>query len=175
MSSAAISMLADVVRLTLFPALMAFAASADLFTMTISNVIPLILGGGFFALAALDGLPVAEIGNHLAAGLLVLAVCFAFFARGWIGGGDAKLASATALWFGWTDLYGYLLYASLFGGALTLLLLEFRRRTLPPVLAGRDWVTRLHEPNGGVPYGIALAAAALITYPSSPWMRAMAM
>jgi prepilin peptidase CpaA len=43
------------------------------------------------------------------------------------------------------------------------------------VLAGRDWVTRLHEPNGGVPYGIALAAAALITYPSSPWMRAVAM
>jgi prepilin peptidase CpaA len=175
MSSAVIAMLADILRLTLFPAMMAFAASADLFTMTISNVIPLIVAGGFFALAALDGVPVADIGNHLAAGLAVLAVCFVFFARGWIGGGDAKLASATALWFGWTDLYAYLLYASLFGGALTLLLLEFRRRALPPALAGQPWVARLHEPDGGVPYGIALAAAALVTYPSTLWMRAMAL
>ena len=29
---------------------------------------------------------------------------------------------------------------------------------------------RLHEPNGGVPYGIALAAAALLVYPSTVWM-----
>jgi prepilin peptidase CpaA len=175
MSSAAIAIIADVVRLTLFPAMMAFAASADLFTMTISNVIPLILAGGFFALAALDGLPVADIVNHSAAGLVVLAVCFVFFARGWIGGGDAKLAAATALWFGWTDLYAYLLYASLFGGALTLALLEFRRRALPAALAGQPWVARLHEPDGGVPYGIALAAAALVTYPSTLWMRAAAL
>jgi prepilin peptidase CpaA len=175
MSSAALAMLADAVRLVLFPAIMAFAASADLFTMTISNRIPVILAAGFLVLAALDGLPPADIGNHLAAGLVVLAACFAFFARGWIGGGDAKLAAATALWFGWTDLYAYLLYASLLGGALTLLLLEFRRRTLPPALAGQAWVARLHEPNGGVPYGIALAAAALLTYPSTPWMHAMAL
>jgi prepilin peptidase CpaA len=174
MPSGALVLFADVVRLVLFLALMAFAASADLITMTISNRIPVILAAGFFALAALDGLPGAEIGNHLAAGLLVLAVCFVFFARGWIGGGDAKLASATALWFGFTHLYAYLLYASLLGGALTLLLLEFRRRTLPPALAGQPWVARLHEPNGGVPYGIALAAAALVIYPSTPWMQAVA-
>src|SRR5579864_1295140 len=119
----ALAIFADVMRLVLFPATMAFAASADLFTMTISNRIPAILAAGFFVLAALDGLPVTDIGNHLAAGLAVLAVCFVFFARGWIGGGDAKLASATALWFGWSDLYAYLIYASLFGGALTLMLL----------------------------------------------------
>jgi prepilin peptidase CpaA len=102
----------------------------------------------------------------------VLVVCFAFFARGWIGGGDAKLAAATALWLGWAQLYEYLLYASLFGGALTLLLLEFRKRLLPPVLAKQPWLARLHEPNGGVPYGIALAAAALLVYPSTAWMKA---
>jgi prepilin peptidase CpaA len=175
MSPAALALFADVVRLVLFPAMMAFAASADLFTMTISNRIPVILAVGFFGLAALDGLTGAEIGIHVAAGLAVLAVCFVFFGRGWIGGGDAKLASVTALWFGFADLYAYLLFASLLGGALTLLLLEFRRRTLPPALAGRDWLARLHEPDGGVPYGIALAAAALIIYPSTPWMRAVAM
>jgi prepilin peptidase CpaA len=165
-------MLIDAVRLLLFPAMMAFAASTDLFTMTISNRIPLILAGGFFALAALDGMPVADIGSHLAAGFVVLAVCFVFFTRGWIGGGDAKLAAATAMWFGWAQLYEYLLLASLLGGVLTFLILEFRRRSLPPVLANQAWVARLHEPNGGVPYGIALAVAALLVYPSTAWMTA---
>ena len=165
-------MLVDAVRLLLFPALMAFAASTDLFTMKISNRVPLILAAGFCVLAALDGMPLIEVGNHLAAAMVVLLVCFVFFARGWIGGGDAKLAAATALWLGWAQLYEYLVVASIFGGVLTFLLLEFRRRLLPPLLASQAWVARLHEPNGGVPYGIALAAAALVVYPSTAWMKA---
>jgi prepilin peptidase CpaA len=163
-------MYVEAARLLLFPAVMAFAASTDLFTMKISNRVSLVLAAGFFALAGLDRMPLAEIGYHLAAGGLVLTVCFVFFARGWIGGGDAKLAAATALWLGWTYLFDYVLYASLLGGALTLVLLEFRKHTLPPVLAKQTWVTRLHEPEGGVPYGIALAAAALLVYPSTAWM-----
>jgi len=163
-------MFVDAIRLLLFPAVMAFAASTDLFTMRISNRVPLILACGFCGLAALDGMPIVDVGSHFTAGSLVLIVCFAFFSRGWIGGGDAKLAAATALWLGWAQLYEYLLYASLLGGALTLLLLEFRKRLLPPMLASQAWLARLHEPNGGVPYGIALAAAALLVYPSTVWM-----
>ena len=165
-------MFVDAVRLLLFPAMMAFAASTDLFTMTISNRVPLALAGGFCVLAALDGMPLADVGSHLSAGFVVLALCFGFFARGWIGGGDAKLAAATALWLGWAQLFEYLIYASLFGGVLTLVLLEFRKRLLPPVLANQAWLARLHEPTGGVPYGIALAAAALLVYPSTAWMKA---
>ena len=55
-------MVADAIRLLLFPALMAFAASSDLFTMTISNRVSLILVGGFFVLAFVIGMPLAEIG-----------------------------------------------------------------------------------------------------------------
>ena len=44
-------MVADAIRLLLFPALMAFAASSDLLTMTISNRVSLILVGAFFVLA----------------------------------------------------------------------------------------------------------------------------
>ena len=165
-------MLIDALRLLLFPAVMALAASTDLITMTISNRITAILTAGFFALAALDGLSGDAIASHLAAGLVVLVPSFIFFSRGWIGGGDAKLAAATALWFGWPHLYEYILYASLLGGALTLTLLEFRRRSLPTVLSETAWVARLHAPEGGVPYGIALAAAALIVYPSTIWMEA---
>lgn len=162
----------EVVRLLLFPALMAFAASSDLFTMTISNRLSLMLAGGFFLLALIIGMGLATLGMHLAAAALVLVVAFIFFARGWIGGGDAKLVAATALWFGFGHLLDYLIWASLLGGALTLLLLQFRQFDLPQVLARQKWIERLHDANAGVPYGIALAAAALIVYPTTPWMTA---
>ena len=47
-------MMLDIVRLTLFPTLMAFAAASDLLTMTISNRISLLLVAGFVVLAALS-------------------------------------------------------------------------------------------------------------------------
>ena len=159
-------------RLLLFPALMAFAASSDLFTMTISNRLSLVLAGGFFLMALISGMGLATLGMHLAAAALVLVVAFIFFARGWIGGGDAKLVAATALWFGFGHLLDYLIWASLLGGALTLLLLQFRQFDLPQVLARQKWIERLHDADAGVPYGIALAAAALIVYPTTPWMTA---
>ena len=165
-------MVTDVIRLLLFPALMAFAASSDLLTMTISNRLSLALAGGFFLLTAMTGMSLPAIGMHLAAAAVVLVVTFGCFSQGWIGGGDAKLAAATALWLGFDHLLDYAIYASLFGGALTLLILQFRRFPLPATLAQQKWIARLHEAGGGVPYGIALAAAALVVYPKTGWMPA---
>jgi prepilin peptidase CpaA len=164
-------MLTDAVRLLVFPALMAFAASSDLFTMTISNRVTLALVGGFVAMAVISGMSPSDVLAHAAAAATVLVITFLFFTRGWIGGGDAKLAAATALWFGFDHLLVYLLYASIFGGALTLMMIRFRLMSLPQVLADQEWVNRLHRPNSGVPYGIALAAAALLIYPDTTWMQ----
>lgn len=164
------AMVADTIRLMLFPALMEFAASSDLLTMTISNRVSLILAGGFLVLALVSHMGMMDILSHVGAALVVLVVAFGFFSRGWIGGGDAKLAAATALWLGFDHLLPYLIYASLFGGALTLLLIQFRLAPLPAMLARQAWVQRLHEKNAGIPYGIALAAAALAVYPETPWM-----
>jgi prepilin peptidase CpaA len=166
-------MLTQAIGLTLFPATMAFAASSDLFTMTIANRVSLILVGGFFVLAVLTGMSPAAIGWHLGAGAVLLVVGFGLFSFGWVGGGDAKLAAATALWFGFAHLLDYLLYASIFGGALTLVLIQFRMLPLPQALARREWIERLHRSGGGVPYGIALAAAALLVYPHTEWMTAL--
>jgi prepilin peptidase CpaA len=163
-------LLTDAIRLLLFPALMAFAASSDLFTMTISNRLSVALAACFLLLTLMTGMSLAAFGWHLAAGALVLAITFGFFTQGWIGGGDAKLAAATALWFGFDHLFDYLTYASIFGGLLTLLLIQFRRLPLPNALARQPWIQRLHETGGGIPYGIALAAAALIVYPKTGWM-----
>jgi prepilin peptidase CpaA len=165
-------MLIDAIRLLLFPALMAFAASSDLFTMTISNKLSLALVAAFFLLVIVTGMGLAAIGMHIAAAALVLVIAFLLFTQGWIGGGDAKLAAAAALWFGFGYLLNFLVYASLLGGGLTLVLIQFRRLPLPGLLARQPWIMRLHDKAGGVPYGIALAAAALIVYPETNWMPA---
>ena len=164
-------MAADLIRLLLFPTIMAFAAASDLLTMTISNRISLALTAGFFLLVLVSGMSLYAVGMHFAAASIVLVVAFFCFSQGWIGGGDAKLAASTALWFGFDYLLDYLVYASLFGGALTLLLIQFRLLPLPQLLARQPWVQRLHEKGGGVPYGIALAASALVVYPETGWMK----
>jgi prepilin peptidase CpaA len=163
----------DIARLTLFPALMAFAAASDLFTMTISNRVSLALAVGFLVLAPLSGMGVYDILSHIGAGAAVLTVAFACFTFGWIGGGDAKVAAGAALWFGFGHLLNYLVYASLFGGALTLLLLQFRQWPVPYVLAGQTWLLRLHAKESGIPYGIALAIGALTIYPETDWIKAV--
>jgi prepilin peptidase CpaA len=166
-------MILDIARLMLFPALMAFAAASDLFTMTISNRVSLALLVGFLVLAVLSGMGFYDIVAHLTAGAVVLVVAFACFAMGWVGGGDAKVAAAVALWFGFGHLLHYLLYASLFGGALTLLLLQFRQWPLPYLLAGQHWLLKLHAKETGIPYGIALATGALMIYPETDWIKAV--
>ena len=167
-------MLADTIRLMLFPALMAFAACSDLLTMTISNRVSLALVAGFFILAFVIGMNPTLIMSHLGAAAAVLVVAFVFFAQGWIGGGDAKLAAATALWLGFEHLMPYLLYASILGGLLTIVLVNVRTWPLPSLLSGQSWAERLHRQDSGVPYGIALAVAALVVYPDTIWMKAIA-
>ena len=166
-------MLADAIKLLLFPALMAFAASSDLITMTISNRISLLLIAGFFVLSIMTGMPPTQIGMHVGASATVLVVSFIFFTRGWIGGGDAKLAAATAMWLGFDQLFNYLIFASLFGGVLTIAILRFRMMPLPMALANQEWAKRLHRMDAGIPYGIALAVAALMIYPDTPWMKSL--
>lgn len=164
----------DAAILLFFPALMAYAASSDLFTMTISNRISLALVVGFLAVAVAVALPWEQVAWHLACGLLVLAVTFTLFAFGWIGGGDAKLAAATAVWLGWANVVEYGAVSSIFGGALTLLLIWLREQPAPSWAVSSDWISRLMDRKNGVPYGIALAAAGLAVYPQSALWSAVA-
>ena len=159
--------------LLFFPALMIFAAISDLFTMTISNRISIALVCIFIPLAYFGGVAPTEIAFNLACGAAILVITFGMFAFGWIGGGDAKLAAATAIWIGWDRLGDYGLDAALLGGLLTLAILQLRKWPLPD-WAAFDWLLRLHDRKSGVPYGIALAIAGLIIYPeTSLWTAAI--
>ncbi len=150
-----------------FPLLMAFAASSDLLTMRISNKLVLLLAGGFCIAAIAINLPLQLFAMHVLCALLVLVVAFAFFALRWIGGGDAKLAAATTLWLGFGLALPYLVYTALLGGALTLAILALRRLPLTPFIARFRWLERLHDSRQGIPYGVAMAAAGLLTYTNS--------
>lgn len=82
-----------------------------------------------------------------AAALLAFAAMFRF---GWMGGGDVKLIAALALWLPAAPLAWMLIVMSMTGGALTLVMLAdhaFARRKGPIE----------------VPYGVAIAVAALVT------------
>ncbi|MGH6831957.1 MAG: A24 family peptidase [Methyloceanibacter sp.] len=166
-------MFKDLLILTIFPGAMALAAATDLFTMTVPNRLALALVAGFFVVAPLAGLGWSDVGLHVALALAALAVTFAFFSFGWIGGGDAKLFAATCLWLGPEAILAYGIYAALLGGALTLMLLFWRGLPLPVMLTSQGWLVRLHSPKEGVPYGIALAAAGLLVYPDTPFMAAL--
>ena len=80
---------------------------------------------------------------------------------------------AAALWFGFGHLLNYLLYASLFGGVLTIVLLQMRQWPLPYALTGQTWLLRLHAKESGIPYGIALAIGALMIYPETERAKAV--
>jgi prepilin peptidase CpaA len=153
--------------LLLFPALMAFAGASDFFTMTISNRVSIGLVLGFLVMAFAIRLPFDVMALHLSCGAIVLAVTFSLFALGWIGGGDAKLSAATAVWLGWENVVDYVGMASVIGGLLTLLIIQLRRWPMPQALLARDWFARLYDHESGIPYGIALAAAGLIVYPET--------
>ena len=154
------------------PLLLALAAGWDLASYTIPNTLSVAIIFIFLAFAMIVGLPGSQFGAHLAAGLVALAAGFALFAAGFIGGGDAKLFAATALWFGFGDLLSYALVAALLGGLLTVTLLIIRRVPLPAVLGRQGWIARLHDSRKGIPYGAALAAGALVVLPGAQILRA---
>lgn len=148
---------------------MALAGSMDLITMTIPNRISIFLVAAFLALAPFVGLTPGQFAGHLASGGAMLVIGIFMFARGWIGGGDAKIFAAAALWFGFDHLGDFTLLSAVAGGVLTVTLLLFRMLPLPQIAISQAWLVKLHHPRTGVPYGIAMAAAALLVYPSTPW------
>lgn len=159
--------------LVVFPILVAYSGSSDLFTMTIPNRVSVLLIAAFVIMAFAVGMSADEWKAHVLGGVVVFVPCLVMFGLGWMGGGDAKIASAIALWFGFgPDLLAFVLFTAVYGLILTYGLLAFRLVPyLPGVLARQDWLTRLHHPKTGIPYGIAIAAAALHVYSTAGWLK----
>ncbi|MGZ6038560.1 MAG: A24 family peptidase [Phenylobacterium sp.] len=155
--------------LLIFPALVIAGALKDLTSFTIPNAISLALVAAYPAAALAMGLPLAAIGVSCAVGAGALILGMGMFAAGWIGGGDAKLFAAAALWLGPPAALSYLLFTGFAGGALAIGLLGLRSQKVRAVMpAGPAWFARLAEPGENVPYGVAIAVGALAAFPVSP-------
>jgi prepilin peptidase CpaA len=165
-----ISAAAATAGVMLFPLVLVYAGVMDLVTLKIRNGLVLALGAAWIVLAPLAGFGAAEMGWSLAVAALVFAITFIFFAFGWIGGGDAKLATVSALWFQPQEALLYFSYAALLGGFLTLIILQLRSRLVPVGLLSIEWIARLRDRKAGVPYGAAMAPAALIVFPQTDWL-----
>lgn len=155
----------------IFPIAMAFAAANDLFTMRIPNVISIALIGGFVALALLTQMPLETFGLHVICALGVLLLTFVLFAFNLLGGGDAKLMAAGALWMGSSQILPFIVFTTMFGGLLCLLILSYRRMVPADLWPLPGWAQRLHTVGGPVPYGIAIAASGLMVFPSTELFR----
>lgn len=160
----------ELLVLTLFPGLMIASAVSDIAKLRIPNVLVLSLVGFFAICALVVQMPLERLGDHALAGGIMLVAGFALFAPGYIGGGDAKLMAAAALWLGLDGLLPFIFFMTMFGGALALTLLMFRKLPLPAPLNAVDWIGRLHTPNGAAPYGVAISAGALIAFNNSIWI-----
>lgn len=155
----------------IFPFCMAFAAVSDALSMTIANRVSLLLVAAFAVVAPLSGMDWNVYAMHWAAFALVLVSTFALFALGGMGGGDAKLMAATALWMGLgVPLAEYLLTASIIGGALTLSIMSLRGSFAAPLVGTNPVLSHFADPKVGIPYGLALGAAGLVVGPESDLM-----
>jgi len=156
----------------IFPFCMLFAAVSDLVSMTIANRVSVILIAAFAVIAPMAGMDWATYGWHFAAGGLVLAVTFAIFALGGMGGGDAKLLTATAVWLGFNiTLLQYLVLSAMLGGLLTLLIVVFRFTPMAAYSANNAFLRHFADQKSGIPYGVALGIAGLMIYPQTELVR----
>lgn len=136
------------------------AAASDALRMRIPNVLILALLGGFAITVAVSQPHWTDLAVHAAVGLSILAGGMILFARGWMGGGDVKLLAVTGLWLGPAATPAFLLLTALFGGPLTLALIACRAFGAHHLAGGK--IAALRDPVGRVPYGIAIATAAVV-------------
>ena len=157
-----------------FPIAMIIAALTDLFTFKIPNKISIVLTASFFLWALAIAMPLDRLGLHVALGAIMLVAGFALFSFNVIGGGDAKLLAAGALWMGPSNLPSFLLLTTLAGGLMCVFILIYRSMVPPKFLLGQGWAMKLHEKTEGVPYGVAIALSALWLFPTTIWAQATA-
>jgi prepilin peptidase CpaA len=152
-----------------FAALVIGAAVKDISSFTIPNWISISLAAAFIPAALIAGVSLPTIGISFAVGAGALVLAAVMFALGWIGGGDAKLMAAAALWVGLRGIGPFAVYTGLAGGALALGLVALRSSWLRPLAeVGPGWARRLATPGEAAPYGVAIAAGALVAFGLHP-------
>ena len=152
----------------ILPLCLAMAAFSDILTMTIPNRVSVILAISFFIVAPFTGMDLVTLAWSVAAAVAVFAGCFALFAFNVMGGGDAKILSAAALWYGFNiDLVAFLGMTGVFGGLLAVMVLMIRANQNILLVSRVPIPMHFFQDRAGIPYGVAIGAAAFATFPNS--------
>ena len=136
--------------LVILAVILVVAAVIDVRTYTISNRLNLavaILAPLYWWSIALPIWPGVALHIAVAAGVFLL-LSIAFY-TGMMGGGDVKLAAALALWFSPIGTLRFLVFMSIAGGLLTLVVVVAHK-------------LRSREGRPEIPYGVAIAIGALV-------------
>lgn len=160
----------DLLLFLIFPALILFAGAHDILSMTIPNRVCIAITALFFPVAIMAGMPLTQIAIHASCGSAMLIVGFGLFALRIIGAGDAKLFAAASLWFGWALILSYSLAILMIGGALSMTILAARAAPAGYISLVTNRLAFLRQ-GREMPYGPALAAAALTIYTDSFWIK----
>ena len=142
----------------LFTVLLLAAAAEDAVRLRISNITVLLAIVAAVIAAIVVG-PTLALWQNLAVFAALLAVGTPMFAAGKLGGGDVKLLAALGLWFNLKGALWMLLDVVLAGGVLAILIIALRSLGWSEKIRRRVVLLR---PGGGIPYGVAIAAGALI-------------
>lgn len=146
------------------------AAWSDFNSMTIPNMYSALIAVSFLPAFAFVNLfaPEAEyfssLLSHFVALGIVFAITYALFATKTLGGGDAKLCSAYALWVGVQGLAPLLFFMGLVGGILGLLTLGLAKRKVVEKPKKDSWLDKAQKGQREVPYGIAITAGAILAF-----------
>jgi len=157
--------------LSVFPAALLIAAANDIYEFKIPNWISIVLVAAY----PLAGLTLGASPHVLMEGALLggaaLTIGFCLFAARIIGGGDAKLLAATAPWMGLGSLGLFLFQTAIAGLVLAIVMGMFRKFPVLPVYAHAPWLIRLHERKKDLPYAVAIAAGALLSFSQTPYFQ----
>ena len=156
--------------LSFFPLLMVMAGVGDFITLRIPNWLNGLIAMAALVMATAMGMPLDLMGLHGAAGFIMLLAGMALFFAGQIGGGDAKLLAAAGLWVGLGPLLSFAIYTSLAGGVLAVIMYGGNRLLTAGTFYCPAWLGHLAGKKVQLPYGIAIAAGALMVFPDTWWL-----
>lgn len=146
----------------LFVAFLVLAAYSDVTDLRIPNRLTGAMAVTGPAATMLAGPGAAAVPPALLTAAVVLAIGWGMFELGWLGGGDAKLAAAAALWLGPGATMAFVLVTALFGALLAALLLGLSRLERRRAAVGGRWHGRLLADRIAVPYAAAMAPAGVV-------------
>lgn len=158
-----------ILSVTVFPLLMIGAAISDAIRLRIPNWLTALIAVAFLPMALLTGMPLPVLGIHLAVGLGLFVLGFILFSFRLFGGGDAKLLAAAGLWIGYEHLLPFLVITAIAGGILALSMKVWSYISIELLMKENAKLQKLGAMKFDVPYGIALAAGALLIFPQSWW------